>query len=139
MNIMIIEKSELMILRFASFSASEPNNESETDMIEKMSAARIPALRTSVNGESVLLLKRGLIYERTNNNTKNTSTSLINDSRKESCCGNIKLNRKSSIETTIAFSKPFARVIFFRLLLIINKSLTVLKNEVISLNLGDLY
>ena len=125
MNMRIIEKSELIILRFASFSASEPNNESETDMIEKTSAASIPAFSTIVNGESVLLLKRGLMYERTKNNTKNTSTSLINDKRNESCWGNIKLNRKSSIETTIAFSKPLARVIFFRLLLIIKKSLIV--------------
>lgn len=119
---MIIEKSELIILRFASFSASEPNNESETEMTEKISAASIPAFKTSVNGESVLLLKRGLIYERTKNKTKNTSTSLIVDSKKESCWGNIKLNRKSSIETTMAFSKPLARVIFFRLLLIIKKN-----------------
>lgn len=119
MNMMIIEKSELIILRYASFSASEPDNESETEIIEKTSAASIPAFSTSVNGESVLPLKRGLMYERTKNNTKNTRTSLINDKTNESCWGNIKTNRKSSIETTIAFSKPFARVIFFRLLLII--------------------
>lgn len=60
-KISTMEKSELIILRFASLSARKPNQELETDIIENIKADKIPAFNTSVKGESVLLLKSGLI------------------------------------------------------------------------------
>jgi hypothetical protein len=58
-KIKIIENKELNIFSLAPSSVNEPNNELEIDIIAKIRAASIPALRTSVNGESILVLKNG--------------------------------------------------------------------------------